>query len=228
MTATARCLALLLTLLLALPASAADNGPAAGQRENLRHLTEDYARFRKSQISNPAYHLKLELDAQSTVFRGEVSIDFALAAGNTAPVTIDFDNGSVLALSVNGAALDPGYTQWFISIPAAALQAGSNRISIRYERPYASDGAGLHRFVDPENGEVYLYTNFEPYDANRWFPHFDQPNLKAPLTLEVTAPADWQVIANTRETDVTPAGDHRLWSFPATQPISSYVFAMRR
>jgi aminopeptidase N len=225
MTLAARCLALLLTLITSLAAGAAE-APAAGERENLRQLTERYAGFRKQQVSNPAYHLQVELDAASEVFRGEVGIDFELAAVNQAPLTIDFDNGTVLSLSVNGTPLDPGYTQWFISIPAAALQDGGNRIDIRYERPYATDGAGLHRFVDPENGEVYLYTNFEPYDANRWFPHFDQPNLKAPLTLEVTAPSSWQVIGNTRESAVTETNGSKHWVFPATLPISSYVFAM--
>jgi aminopeptidase N len=228
MTRAARCLALLFTLSCGLPgaAVAADETAAIGQREPLRHLTEAYARFRKAQISNPAYQLRVELDTASDRFRGEVQIDFELAAGNTAPVTVDFDNGSVLALEVNGRAVESDYTQWFISIPAAALQPGSNQVNIRYERPYASDGAGLHRFIDPENGEIYLYTNFEPYDANRWFPHFDQPNLKAALTLEVSAPADWEVIANTRESSVTASEGRRHWLFPATPPISSYIYAM--
>jgi aminopeptidase N len=221
---SARCLALLLTLSLAWSATAAE--APAGARENLRQLTERYARFRQSQISEPAYHLRLELNEGSELFRGEVGIDFELITGNQSPLTIDFDNGTLLSLHVNGKALDPDYAQWFITIPASALQDGHNRIDIQYERPYASDGAGLHRFVDPENGETYLYTNFEPYDANRWFPHFDQPNLKAPLTLEVDAPATWQVIANTRETTVSETTDMKHWVFPATQPISSYVYAM--
>jgi len=227
MTLAARCLALLLTLFVLAPeAAVAAEATAPVVRENLRQLTESYARFRKSQVSNPAYHLRVELTEDSAVFRGEVGIDFELATGNQSALTIDFDNGTLLSINVNGTPLDSGYTQWFISIPAAALQDGRNRIDIRYERPYASDGAGLHRFIDPENAEVYLYTNFEPYDANRWFPHFDQPNLKAPLTLEVTAPASWQVIANTRETAADAADGRKHWVFPPTPAISSYVYAM--
>lgn len=227
MTSLAYRLLLLLTLACSLPATAAAaEAPATGVREDQRQLTERYAVFRKAQISNPVYHLRVDLRDDSTLFRGEVGIEFELASGNQAPVTIDFDNGTLLALSVNGEPLDAGYTRWFITIPTAALQDGRNRIDIRYERPYASDGAGLHRFTDPENGEIYLYTNFEPYDANRWFPHFDQPNLKAPLTLEVTAPAAWQVIANTRESSVAATEGRKHWIFPPTQPISSYVYAM--
>src|SRR5690606_19769748 len=113
------------------------------------------------------------------------------------------------------------------SLPAASLSEGEHSLRIRYRRPYANDGAGLHRFVDPENAEVYLYTNFEPYNANRLFPHFDQPDLKAPLSLRVLAPADWQVIANTRESAIDTAADgRRLWHFPASAAISSYLYAV--
>lgn len=208
-------------------AQAADSAPGTGQREDLRALSETYARFRSQQVREPRYQLHIDLQEGSQTFRGQVSIEFELAAGNSAPLTIDFDAGEILALQVNGRDVDSGYTRWFVSIPASALQDGPNRIDLEYERPFATDGAGLHRFVDPENGETYLYTNFEPYDANRWFPHFDQPNLKAPLTLEVTAPASWQVIANTRESSIADAADgRRHWSFPATPPISSYIYAL--
>jgi len=196
------------------------------QRENARLLTADYARFRKQQVSKPTYQLQLDIAADSSSFSGKVRIDFELATANTSPLTIDFDSGTITELTINGSKAAFEYERWFITLPAASLQAGSNTISIAYERPYATDGAGLHRFTDPENGEVYLYTNFEPYDANRLFPHFDQPNLKSLLTLEVTAPANWQVIANTRESSITSNGDKQLWVFPETAPLSSYVYAM--
>ncbi|MEY4642559.1 MAG: hypothetical protein RLZZ227_2553 [Pseudomonadota bacterium] len=201
-------------------------GDTAVSRENQAHLTEAYARFRKSQIHNPAYHTTIALVAGSERFSGATRLSFELAAGNTAPVTIDFDSGSILSLEVNGAAADYDYERWFISIPPSAFSAGANTVTIEYERPFATDGAGLHKFSDPEDGAEYFYTQFEPYDANRMFPHFDQPDLKATLTLEVTAPAAWQVIANTRETDVRTEGDNRHWVFPATPALSSYTYAL--
>ena len=57
-------------------------------------------------------------------------------------------------------------------------------------------GEGLHRFVDPVDGAVYLYSQFETADAKRMFACFDQPDLKARYTLTVTAPADWKVVSN--------------------------------
>ena len=59
-------------------------------------------------------------------------------------------------------------------------------------------GEGLHRFVDPVDGAVYLYSQFETADAKRMFACFDQPDLKASYTLTVTAPADWKVVSNAR------------------------------
>ena len=50
-------------------------------------------------------------------------------------------------------------------------------------------GEGLHRFVDPVDDEVYLYSQFEVADARRVFTVFDQPDLKATFTFTVTAPA---------------------------------------
>ncbi len=45
-------------------------------------------------------------------------------------------------------------------------------------------------FIDTDQKQ-YLYTQFEPYFANRVFPLFDQPDLKAPLTLTLACPSDW-------------------------------------
>ena len=61
---------------------------------------------------------------------------------------------------------------------------------------YSRTGEGLHRFVDPEDGEVYLYTQYEPADARRVFANFEQPDLKAPFRFEVTAPEGWTVWSN--------------------------------
>src|SRR5690606_34824444 len=124
---------------------------------------------------------------------------FSLAPGNTAPVTLDFEGGSITSVSINGADSTMDYNRFYLALPATALREGDNEITVQFERPYTNDGAGLHHFRDPVDQAEYLYTNFEPYAANRWFPHFDQPNLKAPLTLDVVAPASWEVVANARE-----------------------------
>ena len=61
---------------------------------------------------------------------------------------------------------------------------------------YSNTGEGLHRFVDPVDDEVYLYSQFETADAKRMFACFDQPDLKATFDITVTAPAHWEVVSN--------------------------------
>ena len=92
---------------------------------------------------------------------------------------------------------------------------------------YTNTGEGLHRFVDPVDGAVYLYSQFETADAKRLFACFDQPDLKARFTVTVAAPADWQVVSNgaTTSTEPGPSGAvvHR---FATTEPMSTYVTAL--
>ena len=195
-------------------------------RTKSESLKAVYAEMRAKQVSNVSYKLSVTIDNKSESFAGSTELMFDLAKGNQNDLTIDFDEGTVKSLKVNGKVVKFSYEKWFITIPASELTAGKQRITIDYERPYSTDGSGFHRFVDPKNGEVYLYTDFEPYDANRLFPHFDQPDLKASYEIEVTAPAHWQIISATRETNISENGDTKVWSFPASAKFSSYVFSL--
>ncbi|GLX78813.1 aminopeptidase N [Thalassotalea insulae] len=195
-------------------------------RQASESLYEDYAKMRAQQVSNVSYNLQVTLDNKSESFSGVAELHFDLAKNNQNDLTIDFDEGTVNSVTVNGKAVNFNYEKWFITIPASELTSGKTTVVVDYQRPYSTDGSGLHRFVDPENGEVYLYTDFEPYDANRLFPHFDQPDLKATYTLEVTAPAHWQIISSTRENNIEEQGDTKVWHFPETAKFSSYVFSL--
>ncbi len=86
-------------------------------------------------------------------------------------------------------------------------------------RGHSRTGEGLHRFVDPEDGEVYLYTQYEPADARRVFANFEQPDLKAPFRFEVTAPEGWTVWSNGAE----ESRGGGVWRFAGTRPISTYI-----
>ena len=85
----------------------------------------------------------------------------------------------------------------------------------------------MHRFTDPADGGVYLYSDLETFDAHRVYACFDQPDLKASFEFTVTAPDGWQVISNMAP-DVTgaPAGDARRWHFPPSPEMSTYITAV--
>ena len=108
---------------------------------------------------------------------------------------IDFVGAEVASATLNGIALDvSGYREDDgIALPGLAAD---NELTVDATGCYMNTGEGLHRFVDPVDGAVYLYTQFETADAKRMFACFDQPDLKARYTLTVTAPADWKVVSN--------------------------------
>lgn len=198
----------------------------ASRRAEAPGLTESYASFRKQQVATVDYELAVSLDAEGTHFTGQVVANTHLSAAPDRPLTIDFSGGEVLAVRIEGKEIPYDYNNYFISIEPQYLQEGANAIAVDYRHPYSTDGSGLHRFEDPEDGRVYMYTNFQPYDANKLFPHFDQPNLKAHYTLSVTAPADWVVVSAVRESRVEKNGDLREWHFPQSAKFSSYIFSL--
>lgn len=187
-----------------------------------RGLNQAAAVLRKKQVSNPSYQIHLILNAQGTDFSGSNILDFDFMPQGS-DLTIDFTNGTIDQVSINGKISDYQYNGFFISIAEQQLASGNNRIEIGYSHPYSKDGAGLYYFKDPLDDSVYTYSDLEPYDANRIFPLFDQPNLKASFTLSVDAPSSWQVVSANRETSITENTDRALWEFPPTLPISSYI-----
>ncbi|SCF61144.1 aminopeptidase N, partial [Streptomyces sp. Ncost-T6T-2b] len=102
------------------------------------------------------------------------------------------------------------------------LLEGENVLVVDARCAYSRTGEGMHRFVDPEDGEVYLYTQYEPADARRVFANFEQPDLKAPYRFQVTAPAGWRVWSNGAE----ESREGGVWRFAETKPISTYITAV--
>ncbi|NKX49448.1 aminopeptidase N, partial [Arthrobacter deserti] len=92
---------------------------------------------------------------------------------------------------------------------------------------YMNTGEGLHRFVDPVDNEVYLYSQFEVPDSRRVFAVFEQPDLKASFRFTVTAPAHWDVVSNSPTPVPVPAAEGTAtWTFEPTPRISSYITAL--
>lgn len=195
------------------------------QREAAALITQAEASYRKRVVADPSYLISISLDQEGIAFGGETVVRFNYLGGD-APLNIDFGGGEVLDLSLNGEQVAYEYNNYFITLPIGSLRSGPQELHVTTSHPYSQDGSGLYRYVDPEDGKVYLYTDFEAFDANRMFPHFDQPDLKARFQLSVRAPAAWQVASATRETSIVADGGYRLWEFPPTEFISSYVFSL--
>ncbi|MBT8077867.1 MAG: aminopeptidase N, partial [Gammaproteobacteria bacterium] len=83
-----------------------------------------------------------------------------------------------------------------------------------------------HRFVDAQDGHTYLYSYLWPYYANRMFPSFDQPNLKAEFELQVRAPPAWTVVSTAAGNPTTRPDGSVHWQFAKTPKLSTYVFSL--
>lgn len=77
------------------------------------------------------------------------------------------------------------------------MKVGKNIISFSFKNTYVRNGAGLHWFQDPSDDRVYLYSHLEPFFCHRIFPCFDQPDIKAPLSLTTHCPLrEWVAVGN--------------------------------
>jgi aminopeptidase N len=201
--------------------------PSAFARTAGKDLSRGDAERRAALVRDPEYDLSLTLDADKKDFSGRETLRFELSAPAD-DLTVDFEGGKIESLSVNGeTAAAPEAGAAFFVLPKKSLRAGANVVELSYAHPYSVDGAGLYRFKDAEDGRVYLYTNFEPYDAHRLFPCFDQPDLKAVYALTVDAPADWSVVSTAGDEKIEPSGGaRRKWTFARTQKLSTYVFSV--
>lgn len=197
---------------------------AADVRVERDWLSEKHARLRQSQVADIRYTLTLDL-SKPEQFSGTNLIEFNNRKVSD-DLTVDFSHGEVQKVWVNGKAADFSYNNFFITLDKSLLQKGPMSLKIQYTHPYSDNGSGLYRYHDKMDGRAYVYTHFEPYEANKLFPHFDQPNLRANYIVNVTAPKDWHVITSVPEVTVKTQGQVKQWHFPESAKISSYIFPL--
>lgn len=191
--------------------------PHGAPRAPERGVPLDLARQRHAMLSDLRYDLHLEVPARQDVpVAGRVEIAFtrARAAGD---LVLDFAGADTPApaVSANGTAVEPLIDAGHLVVPAAALRDGANRVTVRF---VAGDGP-LNR------AEEFLYSLFVPARAHRAFPCFDQPDLKARVTLSLDLPAGWTAVANGAEASREERSGRVLVRFAETPPISTYLLA---
>src|ERR1700760_134415 len=188
------------------------------------NLTQDEARSRASVITVSSYQVELDLTAGDTTFSSITVARFA--AGNGGSETfINLTAPKVLEITLNGTALSlDAFDGDRITLPGLNQD---NELRVVAECAYPNSGEGLHRFTDPADGGVYLYSDLETFDAHRVYACFDQPDLKASYELTVTAPAEWTVISNMAPDSPEASGDSaQRWHFPPTPVMSTYITAV--
>jgi aminopeptidase N len=188
------------------------------------NLTRAEARARAKNITVRSYDISIDLsDAQSAeTFRTVTTVSFLADEGSS--TFIDAITSRVHSITLNGVSVDVSAADG-ARIQLDQLQT-QNTLVVDADFSFTNTGEGLHKFVDPVDGEVYLYTQFEVPDSRRVFAVFEQPDLKATFAFTITAPNSWQVVSNQPTPEPRSAGDTNVFEFSATPRISSYITAL--
>jgi aminopeptidase N len=194
----------------------------------LPNLTRDQAIERAALVTVEGYRITLDLTDGNggpgeRTFRSVTTVEFDALPG--ADTFIDVAADKVRSATLNGRAIDVSGYDESTGIALTGL-AEHNVVVVDADGRCSNTGEGLHRFVDPVDNEVYLYSQFETADAKRMFACFDQPDLKATFDITVTAPAHWQVVSNGATAKVEDDGGAKRHTFSTTPRMSTYLVAL--
>ena len=179
-------------------------------------LTRVEAAARARAVRVVDYHLDLDLRAAGDHFTSSTHVRFT--AQDAGATWLDIRAHRVDSAVLNGNALDPAAFDPAGGRLTFTPEPGANELVVDATMTYSSDGEGLHRHVDPADGHPYLYAMSFLDAAPRWFACFDQPDLKAPVSMDVRCPDDWRVAGNGPATELAPGH----WQVAATGPLATY------
>ena len=187
------------------------------------NLTRDEAQARAALIKVASYQVDLDLTGGDTTFTAVSVIRFTCSEPGASSF-VNLTAPAVRAITLNGAPVDAAAFDG--DRIALSELAADNTLTVDAECAYSRSGEGLHRFTDPADGNVYLYSDLETFDAHQVYACFDQPDIKATFEFTVTAPADWQVISNMAADTVEDVADGKRWRFPSTPQMPTYITAI--
>jgi len=172
-----------------------------------------------------SYDVSLDVTAGDETFTSTTRVRFTSSRPGVGTF-IDLVAPQVRRVVLNGTDLDAAEVADVVRVQLPIL-AAENELLVEASCAYMHTGEGLHRFVDPVDQAVYLFTQFEAADARRVFAVFDQPDLKASFSFSVTAPSAWQVVSNSPTPKPSEAGPgHSTWRFAPTPRLPPYVTAI--
>ncbi len=190
-----------------------------------KNLTRDEAVARAAAVAVDHYDVALDLTTSEETFRTTTTVTFTSTRVGESTF-VDLIAPSVEAITLNGESLDPATHFDGVRITLPSL-AEHNTLTVDATAAYMNTGEGLHRFVDPVDDEVYLYSQFEVADCRRMFTVFEQPDLKATYAFTVTAPSHWEVVSNSPTPEPTAVRDDvSRWEFAPTARMSCYITAL--
>ena len=187
------------------------------------NLTRDEAMARSALIQVTSYEVELDLVEGDSTFGSVSVLRFSCGAPGSSTF-VDLTAPAVREITLND---EPVSLDAFDGDRITLTDlAPENVLRVLAECSYSRSGEGLHRFTDPVDGRVYLYSDLETFDAHRVYACFDQPDMKASYELTVTAQEDWLVVSNMAPESTTSAAGALRWHFPPTPVIPTYITAV--
>lgn len=193
------------------------------------NLTREEAAWRAANITWHSADVALDVSNATDLDQSSFASVTTLRFTSRHPQTfLDFIHAGVEEIEVNGR---------MVAVDDAVLDAriyledlnthGVNTVKVSGRALYSRSGEGLHRFVDPQDGQTYLYTQFEPSEARRVFACFEQPDVKTSYRLTLRGPERWHLASNQpAETQTNNEDGTQTVEFAPTPPISSYITAV--
>jgi aminopeptidase N len=193
------------------------------------NLTRDEAQLRADLLSVDSYELDLDLTdgggkPSDRTFRSTARIRFRCNRPG-AETFIDVIADNFREVTLNGAHVDVSNYRPGTGITLTGL-AAENELLVDADLLYTNTGEGLHRFVDPLDGETYVYSQFETADAKRMYACFDQPDLKATFSIQVIVPDHWVASSNGAPLEEEQLRAGKIIRFATTERMSPYVTAL--
>ncbi|RKG52807.1 M1 family peptidase [Corallococcus sp. AB011P] len=176
------------------------------------------------------YAIVLKMDPKAETFEGTVDVMLEVAKATN----VIWMHGK--GLIVKEATLEQGG----VTQTLKASSSGEDFLGLTLEKPLAAGGAKLHltytgtaseretsgAFRVNEDGDWYIYTQFEPLGARRAFPSFDEPGFKVPWQLTFHVPEGNVAVTNTPQLAEEKGADGwHIYRFAPTQPLPSYLIA---
>jgi len=190
------------------------------------NLTLQLASFRSKVISKTDYEIFLDFQGGSRAYEGRTKIRFTLLEKGK-DIPIDFISEQIISLKVNGKKISEiDYHHWKILLPEEFLTEGENHVEVHYKNDFDTNGVGLHRFVEDDSKAEYIFSDLEPFECHKIFPCFDQPDLKATITLSASCPKHWVLVTNSMIQSKEEDENRKHILFHTTPPLSTYVFSI--
>ncbi|MET7836239.1 aminopeptidase N [Micromonospora sediminicola] len=195
----------------------------------MRNLTQVEATERARLLEVTGYDISLDLSTavQPTgrTFRSVTEVRFRCTEPG-ATTFIETAAESVRSATLNGDPVDLSDWSAEKGLTLTGL-AAENVLVVDADFGYSNSGQGLHRTVDPVDGETYLYSQFETADAQKVYACFDQPDLKSVYTWHATVPDHWRVVSNMPVEREEAAGEGlKTVHFTVSERMSTYITAL--